>query len=87
VVEVLKQPPYQPVPVVDQVMIIYAATKGFLDKVDRPKVQAWEAQFLRFMREQKSEVRNELAKQKKLTPELTKQLEASIQEFGLQFKA
>jgi hypothetical protein len=39
------------------------------------------------MREQKSEVRNELAKQKKLTPELIKQLEASIQEFGLQFKA
>ena len=87
VVEVLKQPPYQPVAVVDQVVIIYAATKGFLDKVDRQKVQAWEAQFIRFMREQKSEVRSELEKQKKLTPELTKQLEACIQEFGLQFRA
>jgi F-type H+-transporting ATPase subunit alpha len=87
VVEVLKQPPYQPVAVVDQVIIIYAATKGFLDKIDRQKVQAWEAQFIRFMREQKSEVRSELEKQKKLTPELTKQLEACIQEFGLQFRA
>ena len=87
VVEVLKQPPYQPVAVVDQVIIIYAATKGFLDKIDRQKVQAWEVQFIRFMREQKSEVRSELEKQKKLTPELTKQLEACIHEFGLQFRA
>ncbi len=85
-VEILKQPPYQPVAAVDQVLIIFAATKGFLDKVDRPKVSAWEEQFLRFMREQKSEVRNTLAKQKKLTPELQKQIEESIGQFVLQFR-
>jgi F-type H+-transporting ATPase subunit alpha len=85
-VEILKQPPYQPVAAVDQVLIIFAATKGFLDKVDRPKVSAWEEQFLRFMREQKSEVRNNLAKQKKLTPELQKQIEESIGQFVLQFR-
>ena len=67
-------------------MIIYAATKGLLDKVDRSKVQIWESQFLRFMREQKPEVRKDIEKLKKLTPETTKLLELSIKEFGLQFR-
>ena len=52
-VEILKQPQFKPMHVVDQVMIIYAGTKGYLDKVPRKQVAAWEEQFLRFMREQK----------------------------------
>lgn len=86
VVEVLKQPPYQPMNVVEQVFIIYAATKGFLDKVERPKVQAWESQFLAFIKEQKPELRSALLKERKLTPEIVKSLEAAIKEFGYQFK-
>jgi F-type H+-transporting ATPase subunit alpha len=86
VVEILKQPPYKPMNVADQVMIIFAATKGFLDKVERSKVQAWELQFLAFMKEQKPEVRNALISEKKLSPDLVKKLEASINEFGFQFK-
>jgi F-type H+-transporting ATPase subunit alpha len=72
--------------VADQVMIIFAATKGFLDKVERSKVQAWELQFLAYMQEQKPEVRNALISEKKLSPDLVKKLEASINEFGFQFK-
>ena len=86
VVEILKQPPYKPMNVADQVMIIFAATKGFLDKVERSKVQAWELQFLAYMKEQKPEVRNALISEKKLSPDLVKKLEASINEFGFQFK-
>jgi F-type H+-transporting ATPase subunit alpha len=85
-VEILKQPPYQPVAVVDQVMIIYAATKGHLDKIERSKVGKWEEQFIRFMREQKPEVRDALAKQRKLTPDLEKQIVDCISQFGLQFR-
>jgi F-type H+-transporting ATPase subunit alpha len=85
-VEILKQPPYQPVAVVDQVMIIYAATKGHLDKIERSKVGKWEDQFIRFMREQKPEVRDALAKQRKLTPDLEKQIVDCISQFGLQFR-
>ncbi len=86
VVEILKQPAYKPMNAADQVMIIYAATKGFLDKIDRPKVQSWESQFLAFIKEQKPEFRDALIKEKKLSPDLTKKLEAAIQEFGFQFK-
>jgi len=65
-VEILKQPQYKPMQVIDQVLILYAATKGALDQVPRKHVAAWEEQFLRFMREQRSEVWNALNKERKL---------------------
>ena len=49
-VEMLKQPQFKPMNVIDQVMVIYAGTKGYLDKVPVKEVLAWEEQFLRFMR-------------------------------------
>src|SRR4051794_19330390 len=52
-VEILKQPQFKPMNVIDQVMIIYAGSKGFLDKVPIKQVPAWERQFLTFMKEQK----------------------------------
>ena len=85
-VEILKQPQYQPMHVVDQVMIIYAGTEGYLDKVPRQaRSRAWEEQFLSFMREQKPEVRNRLAKEKKLTDAIEADLKAALAEFQPQF--
>jgi F-type H+-transporting ATPase subunit alpha len=85
-VEVLKQPQYQPMHVADQVMIIYAGTKGYLDKVERRHVSPWEQQFLTFMREQRSQVRNTLMKDKKLSKELEEQLKKAIEGFQPQFR-
>ncbi len=42
-VELLKQGQYKPLDVVDQILVIYAGTKGFLDKVPVKQVQAWES--------------------------------------------
>jgi F-type H+-transporting ATPase subunit alpha len=86
-VEVLKQPQFKPLHVADQVMIIYAGTKGYLDKIPVKQVAAWEEQFLRFMREQKPEVRNALIKEKKLTDTIERQLKEAIEYFQPQFKA
>src|SRR5579883_993818 len=47
--EILKQPQYQPVPVEKQVMIIFAATNGYLDDVPVDKVSDWETAFYRYM--------------------------------------
>jgi F-type H+-transporting ATPase subunit alpha len=85
-VEILKQGQYKPMNVADQIMIIYAGNTGALDKIDRRHVKAWEEQFLKFMKEQKPEVRALLLKEKDMTPEVVKQLDAAIQEFQLQFK-
>jgi F-type H+-transporting ATPase subunit alpha len=86
-VEVLKQPQFKPLHVADQVMIIFAGARGYLDKVERKHVAAWEEQFLRFMREQKPEVRSLLLKERKLTSDVEKQLKAAIEYFVPQFKA
>ncbi len=90
-VEVLKQPQFQPMNVVDQVMIIYAGTKGHLDKIERRKVQAWEKQFLQFMREQRPQVRATVTNMKTWSKgadgkPLHEGLEQAIAAFQPQFK-
>jgi F-type H+-transporting ATPase subunit alpha len=85
-VELLKQPGYKPMHVADQVMVIYAGTRGYLDKVPVKQVSAWEEQFLRFMREQKSALRDRLIREKKLK-DLEPDLKAAIEAFQPQFKA
>ncbi len=84
-VELLKQGQYRPLHVVDQVLAIFAGTRGFLDQVPVSEVPQWEETFLTFMREQKSEVREALAEKQDLDDELTKQIEDSINEFNLQY--
>ncbi|MCE9563712.1 MAG: F0F1 ATP synthase subunit alpha [Planctomycetes bacterium] len=86
-VEILKQGQYRPLNVIDQIMIIYAGNSGGLDKVERTKVRLWEEQFLKFMKEQKPEVRALLAEKKDMTPEVVEKLNAAIAEFQPQFKA
>jgi F-type H+-transporting ATPase subunit alpha len=85
-VEVLKQPQFQPMPVADQIMVIYAANAGALDKVDRKAVRRWEEQFLKFMREQQSDARNLLIKERKLTDAVVQKLDAALAAFQPQFK-
>ena len=86
-VEILKQGQYEPLPVADQIAIIYAGNTGGLDDVDRKKVKAWEGQFLKFLKEQMPEVRDAINRDKKLTDDVTKKLDAAIQAFRPQFKA
>src|SRR5215213_3612761 len=64
-VELLKQGQYQPMDVIDQVMIIFAGAQGALDKVPRAQVQAWQDQFLKFMHEQQRPVVDRLKKDRK----------------------
>jgi F-type H+/Na+-transporting ATPase subunit alpha len=73
--------------VIDQIMVIYAANVGALDKVDRKAVRKWELQFLTFMTDQMPEVREMLAKERKITDQVAQRLEAAIAAFQPQFKA
>jgi len=75
-VELLKQGQCQPMDVVDQVLAIYAAANGYLDKVPLAKVRQFEQQFLEFIREEHAEVYGEL----KTKAELTESLERRIRE-------
>jgi F-type H+-transporting ATPase subunit alpha len=83
-VELLKQGQYRPLDVVDQVLILYAGTRGHLDEVAVGDVAKWEEAYLTFMRDQKPEVRNELAETSDLNETLTESIETSIREFKAQ---
>jgi F-type H+-transporting ATPase subunit alpha len=86
-VELLKQPQYEPLNVADQVISIYAGTKGYLDKVPVNQVARAEKELLAFIRDEKSEVRNELIETKTLSDSLEEKLKAALSEFTHRFQA
>src|SRR5437870_4562408 len=82
--EILKQPQYQPVPVEKEVMIIYAATHGYLDDVPVDLITKWEQAFYRYMDANHPEIEQEIiehsVKEKnKMSRELLDQLKAAIE--------
>src|SRR5579871_998144 len=84
--EILKQPQYSPVPVEKQVMIIYAATNGYLDDVSLDKVGAWETAFYRFMDASHPDIGQEIVEKSvnernKMSDDLLKRLGDAINEF------
>jgi F-type H+/Na+-transporting ATPase subunit alpha len=85
-VEVLKQAQFKPMKVIDQVMIIFVGSKGYLDKVPRTEVAAWEEQFLTFMHEQAADVRDRLFKDRKFNPQNEEMLHGAIKRFVPQYK-
>jgi F-type H+-transporting ATPase subunit alpha len=84
-VEILKQGQYQPMHVIEQVLIIYAGTRGHLDSIPVAEVQQWETQFIEFVHNQKPELWNALNDKQDLTDEIAKQIEAAIKEFQAQY--
>ncbi len=79
--EILKQPQYQPVPVTDQIMIIYAGTRGYLDDVPVERVREWEGQFLPYMAAQHPEVAAKIKDGWEFTGEIEEMLKKAILEF------
>jgi F-type H+-transporting ATPase subunit alpha len=86
-VEILKQPQYQPVAVEKQVMIVYAATKGFLDSVAIEDVHRYEEELYRFLETRHAAVLSGIAEKKIIDDELKAGIEAALKDFGQQFAA
>jgi F-type H+-transporting ATPase subunit alpha len=82
--EMLKQPQYSPVPVEQQVAIIYASTNGLLDKVPVNKVKAFESEFAMILSAQYPAVLNDL-RAGKLTDEATATLKKVAAELSAQY--
>jgi F-type H+-transporting ATPase subunit alpha len=81
VVEVLKQPQYQPMPVEQQIMIIFAVTNGFLDDVPVEEIKAWEEGFRDFMSAAHPELGEEIRTRKVLSDDLAARLKAAVGEY------
>src|ERR671933_2357471 len=81
ITEILKQPQYQPMPVEQQVMIIYAANNGYLDDIPLDKVKEAEANFHLFMSSNHPEIGRFIAETKDLSDETAQALRSAIEEW------
>jgi len=86
IVEILKQPQYQPMKVEDQVLIIYSATSGSLDDIPLKDIAAFEDEFIRHVHEKAAKISQVLRKKKVLDEKTEKSLKLEIEKFKKDFK-
>ncbi|TAL17369.1 F0F1 ATP synthase subunit alpha [bacterium] len=86
-VEILKQGQFQPIPVERQVVLIYAATKGFIDMHPLEKLGAFEQQLYSFMDTRKESLMTEIREKKVLSDEVRNALNSALEEFNGVFAA
>ncbi len=85
-VELLKQPQYQPLSAAEQVMSLFAGTRGHLDDVPIKAVSQWEKDYLQFIRDKHSTLLTEITEKGDLTDEITKRVLDVIKEFKSGYK-
>ena len=84
--EILKQGQYSPMAIEEQVVVIFAATNGFLDEIPVDAVGQFETEFLDYVKVKSPKLLPEIAEKKELTEEISKTLEDTIQDFLKIFK-
>ena len=84
-VEILKQPQFQPLHVVDQVLIIYAAASGFLDEVAVEDVKRYEGSLFRYIEDNHGPLRDALVENPTLDDETETELKRVLGEFTRAF--
>jgi len=85
-VEVLKQPQYNPLPLEKQVIILFAGTKGFLDPLPVDALAKYEAGLHTFIEERYPQIFKGLAEKKEITEDLSNQMTKALTEYGAEFK-
>ena len=83
--ELLKQGQYQPMPVEEQVISIYAGVNGYLDKVDVKKIGAFEEQLLTEVRSKHADILTAIRDSGDLSPETVEKLKALLDAFTKTF--
>ena len=86
-VELLKQPQYEPMVDYEQVVSIYAATKGFMDDVAVENIRSFESAFLEHMRVSQSALLDEIKEKKAFDAAVEEKLQAVLTAFKKDFKA
>ena len=85
-VEILKQPQYQPLPMEKQVSILYAGTRGFLDKYPLDVLAKYEAGLYTFIEERHPQIFTELAEKKEISDDLDKTMAEALKAYDEEFK-
>ncbi|MFP4158736.1 MAG: F0F1 ATP synthase subunit alpha [Desulfobacterales bacterium] len=86
-VEILKQPQYQPLPLERQVVILYAGTKGFLDDLPTSELARYEQGLYQFIENRYPEIFSEIAEKRQITDDLDQKMIQAYKEYGEEFNA
>jgi F-type H+-transporting ATPase subunit alpha len=82
---ILVQPQLDPQPMEDEVIVIFAATRGYLDAIPTERVQDWAHRFIGFVHEKHAGVTDAIRDSGALSDDVQKQLIAAIDEFNKAF--
>ncbi len=85
-VEILKQSQYQPLPLEKQVSILYAGTKGFLDKYPTDVLAKYEAGLYSFIESKYPQIFSEIAEKKEISDDLDKTMAKALSDYDEEFK-
>ncbi len=85
--ELLKQDQYEPMPVTEQVAVLYAAVNGLLNEVPLEKIKLWEKGFINYLKINGQQILIDLSKPTGLTAELEEKLKQSVIEYSQSFKS
>jgi F-type H+-transporting ATPase subunit alpha len=85
-VELLKQSQYQPMDVAEQIVSLYAGTRGYLDDIPVSKVREFETGLLTFLRDRKPEVSQKIRDVADLTTEVEDMIKSTITAFKATFR-
>jgi F-type H+-transporting ATPase subunit alpha len=85
IVEILKQPPYEPVPLEKQVVAIYAATNGYLDDLPVGSIKKFEAELISYLVEKYPDVLETIAREKTVSDSTGATLKSAVSAFKQQF--
>lgn len=81
--EILKQPQYSPVMVEDEILIIFAATNGYSDKVELNRMQEWQAALTFFMQSTYGDLMQKLREELEITQDTESSLHEALRRFSL----
>lgn len=79
--EILKQPQYEPISLENQVIVIFAGTNGFADKVPLERMRTWETALLRHMETSHPEIGRDIADKKRITDDMMPKLRSALEAF------
>jgi F-type H+-transporting ATPase subunit alpha len=80
--EILKQGQYVPMDVVDQIVVIYAANNGYIDKYELPAIRRYEKELLDYLKASHAAVLDDIRKKQKLDDDNEGKLKAALKAFA-----
>jgi F-type H+-transporting ATPase subunit alpha len=81
--EILKQPQFSPVPIANQIILIYAATKGYADQVDITRMVEWESELIRYIETNHPDLIETILQEREITEAIESKMSEVLESFSL----